>query len=263
MRPASPGAGSVCADDRDRPPGRQGTPRQDAARLREVDWRGGWGPEGRPRLVSAAVHGRSHARQAIRRRRDRGPPHRLAHDAAHHGPGDGPRRRVRDAHLRGRAHEGRPLARGDAHLRPRRRAPGRDHDGDHRVRRRRRQAAGRRPRSGRHGRRLPGRLLLDDQPHDVRPRRRRLDPGRAPRDGLRHPRGPRRGHGRDGGHERRGGRRPLRHRPQGHPRAAARTAAREPAVRVHGAAPSAARSPRRRSSTRSRTSCARSRKRAG
>ena len=30
------------------------------------------------------------------------------------------------------------------------------------------------------------------------------------------------------------GRRPLRHRPQGHPRAAARAAAREPAVRVHG-----------------------------
>ncbi len=41
-------------------------------------------------------------------------------------------------------------------------------------------------------------------------------------------------HGRDGSDERRRGRRPLRHRPPRHPRAAARAAAREPAVRVHG-----------------------------
>ena len=55
-----------------------------------------------------------------------------------------------------------------------------------------------------------------------------------PGDGLRHPRGRRGGHRRDGGDERREGRRPLRHRPPRHPRAPARAAAREPAVRVHG-----------------------------
>ena len=91
-----------------------------------------------------------------------------------------------------------------------------------------------RPRGGGHGRRLPRALLLHDQPDHVRPRRRRVDPRRAPRDGLRHPRRPRRGLRGDRGDERRAGRRPLRHRPQRHPRAAARTVAGEPAVRVHG-----------------------------
>ena len=63
---------------------------------------------------------------------------------------------------------------------------------------------------------------------------RRVDPRGAPGDGLRHPRGPRGRYGRDRVDERREGRRPLRHRPPRHPRAAARAPAREPAVRVHG-----------------------------
>ena len=86
------------------------------------------------------------SQEALRGRRDQGPPDRFADDAQDHGRHHGPRRRVRGALVRGRAHEGRPVARRHAHLRARRGAPRGAADGDHRARRRR--GAGRRtPRS--------------------------------------------------------------------------------------------------------------------
>ena len=108
-----------------------------------------------------------------------------------------------------------PSPRRDADLRARREAPrGAPHRGD-RARRRGRAAARRRARAGRPRRRLPGRLLLDDQPRDVRARRRRVGPCAEARDGLRDPRRRRcRGRPRPC-HERRARRRALRDRPRG------------------------------------------------
>ncbi len=89
--------------------------------------------------------------------------------------------------------------------------------------------------SRRRGRRLPRRVLLDDEPRDLRPPRRRVGArSRTPRWTAACASIAESGHGRDRADERRDGRRALRRRPQRPARAAARAPAREPAVRVHG-----------------------------